>query len=80
MTAPRFVIPKINLLDEAIFNKQRRDISSDFFYQKDTIRKHLFSVLKLLAERQKSALYYIRRERNTAALFLIPTGMTRTQF
>ena len=80
MTAPRFVIPKINLLDEAIINKQRWDISSEFFYKKETIRKHLVSVLKPLEERRKSALHYIRRERNTAALFLIATDMTRPQF
>jgi hypothetical protein len=48
MTAPRFVIPKVNLLDEAIFNKQRRNISDEFFSKKATIRKHLISVVSIL--------------------------------
>jgi len=80
MTVPRFVIPKVNLLDEAIFNKQRRDISDEFFFKKANIRKQLISIVKPLEARRASALRYIRRERNTAALFLRPTDMTRTQF
>jgi hypothetical protein len=36
--------------------------------------------VKPLEERRRSALRYIRHERNTAALFLRPTDMTRTQF
>jgi hypothetical protein len=80
MTVPRFVIPKVNLLDEAIFNKQRRDISDEFFLKKTNIRKQLISIVKPLEKRRESALRYIRRERNTAASFLRPTDMTRTQF
>ena len=36
--------------------------------------------LKPLEERRESKLRYIRRKRNTTALFLRPTDMTRTQF
>jgi hypothetical protein len=44
MTVPRFVIPKVNLLDEAIFNKQRRDISDEFFLRRRTSASNLFQL------------------------------------
>jgi hypothetical protein len=75
MTVPRFVIPKVNLLAEAIFNKQRRDISDEFFLKKTNIRKQLIYIVKPLEKRRESALRYIRRERNTAASFVRPTDL-----
>jgi hypothetical protein len=79
MSNTRFGIPKINLLDENVFNKQRRDISTNFFNQKATIRQRLFSILTPLRQRRKSLLSYVKRVRATCALFLIPTDMTRSK-
>jgi hypothetical protein len=70
MSGTRFVIPKINLLDENVFNQQRRDISTNFFNQKATIRQRLVSILTPLKQRRKSLLSYVKRVRATAALFL----------
>ncbi len=80
MNASRFIIPKINFLDETVFNQQRRDIFTNFFYLKETIRHRYVSTMKPLQQQRRSLLHYVKRDRMTTATFLIPTQMTHSNF
>ena len=59
-----FKIPKINFLDQAVFNKHRRDISTHYYFALDHARARLNTQLQVLQQEYDDYLYQIRQVLN----------------